>query len=585
MTLDKKKVILYFAIIAMMIGMSLWTILFFYFYKEDVVVDVMDGVIFQNVSVNKQLGRTIEYNEVHGNLKYYIEYPMIGKDIIDEEIKSIVKNIINNNDKKYLTDKDTVSDYYFLEYRIYIGVDKLMTIVFNETLVSSNLKLRENNNYSYVFDLKNEKLLSLQDLFNEDYTKVLSKYVGSELSRGYYFLISNDNLIINDKYNIPLEEIKDNLKIDVSDKNNYSNKFVEYKYSNVNKEMQAKSDLSLFSDDRLDSEIVANIKKNTKVSVYQNSENGFSKLLYDGKVVYVETKNLKEIKKPVTTTVSKVKMYAKKDLVIRSSNSNDSEEVGILKEGDSIIKTGTKGDWYIVEYESKVAYIKKSDLSTTRIKNWKVIEGVAPQGAIDPSKPMVVLTFDDGPNMSSTIRILNTLEKYNVGATFFDLGSAMLKYPEVVKREARIGEVATHTYSHYNLNTLSEDKLKREWELSKEAFVKVLGYEPTMVRAPYGNSNKLVKSVIDKPFIYWTIDTLDWKYRDVNYIMNEVDRHTSLDGKILLLHSIHSTTADAVEVLVPYLLSEGYQLVTVSQLAEYRGVTMQDGTVYYSFYK
>ena len=195
----------------------------------------------------------------------------------------------------------------------------------------------------------------------------------------------------------------------------------------------------------------------------------------------------------------------------------------------------------------------------------------------------VALTFDDGPNPVSTPMILDTLEKYKVHATFFDLGNLVVRYPDVVKREALNGEVGTHTYSHKNLNTLSVDAINQELKLSREASKKVLGTEPILLRPPYGNANATVKALANMPIINWDVDSLDWKYRNKDLTLNEIYKYGNLDGRIILMHSIYTSTAEAVAILVPDLLDKGYQIVSVSEMATYRGYTLQTGTIYHNF--
>lgn len=199
--------------------------------------------------------------------------------------------------------------------------------------------------------------------------------------------------------------------------------------------------------------------------------------------------------------------------------------------------------------------------------------------------PMVALTFDDGPNPVSTSRILDTLEKNNAVATFFDLGSLIDAYPTIVQREARLGcEVESHTYNHKNLNILTPDQMLSEINKTNDALMRVLGHKAALVRPPYGNANKTVCNTIKYPLINWSVDTVDWKSRDASKIINEINKVGNLNGKIILMHSIYGSTADAVEKIVPELKSKGYQLVTVSQLAKSRGNgTLKPGVIYTQF--
>ena len=197
-------------------------------------------------------------------------------------------------------------------------------------------------------------------------------------------------------------------------------------------------------------------------------------------------------------------------------------------------------------------------------------------------RKMVVLTFDDGPNPVHTNAILDILEKYDARATFFDLGYLVEKYPDVVKREAALGcEVASHSYGHDNFNKLSAAQITADVQRMEAIFQKVLGKSPASFRPPYGNCNESVKSLIPLPIYLWSVDTLDWKSRNANSIVNEVKKCSDLDGKVILMHSIYSSTAEATAILVPYLQEQGYELVTVSELvAAKHGETPENSKIY-----
>lgn len=236
--------------------------------------------------------------------------------------------------------------------------------------------------------------------------------------------------------------------------------------------------------------------------------------------------------------------------------------------------TEKKEDTNNSETESKSENTKEEIVTLPTGKNRK----------IDLSKPMVALTFDDGPNGKATPKILDTLEKYGVVATFFDLGQNMANYPKVVKREETIGcEVESHTYAHKNLNKLTSAQIKADMEKAEKVYQNILGHKPSLVRPPYGNANSTVKSTLKYPLINWDIDTLDWKSRNAESVLKEIHKYSDYDGRIILMHGIYNSTAEAVEKLVPELIDKGYQLVTVSEMAKYKNVTLKNGTVYLNF--
>lgn len=205
---------------------------------------------------------------------------------------------------------------------------------------------------------------------------------------------------------------------------------------------------------------------------------------------------------------------------------------------------------------------------------------------LDPNKPMVALTFDDGPDPKRTLKMIEILKKYDVVATFFDIGENMDKYPDVVKAEVEAGcDVGGHTYSHVNLNTLTEKEIKEEISKVEEAFRNATGKELKYIRPTYGNANSKVRAVTDRPIINWCVDSLDWKSRNADKVIEEIRKTKNFDGRIILMHVIYDSTLEAVDRLIPDLIKEGYELVTVSELAEYKGFTLEEGKIYYQFIK
>lgn len=206
----------------------------------------------------------------------------------------------------------------------------------------------------------------------------------------------------------------------------------------------------------------------------------------------------------------------------------------------------------------------------------------------DPEKPMVALTFDDGPNPKNTSAILDTLEEYGVVATFFDLGSLVERYPAVTQREIALGcEVGSHSYNHKDFKKLSNAEISNDVKAVSRAFQNAIGQEPTLFRPPYGNTNQRVNGQIPLPIVLWSVDTLDWKSRNAASVMAAVKKAGNLDGKVILMHGIYESSAEATAQLVPYLLEEGYQLVTVSQLIETKyGETPQPCKLYgYDYFR
>ena len=186
---------------------------------------------------------------------------------------------------------------------------------------------------------------------------------------------------------------------------------------------------------------------------------------------------------------------------------------------------------------------------------------------IDPSKPMIALTFDDGPGYNgASDRILDVLEQYHVRATFFMVGQNAKDHPANLKRKVDLGcELGNHTWdhNHYGKNVTTEDIKK-----CSDAIYTATGQYPTAFRSPGGNTTQLILDECkaeSMTLYYWSLDTQDWKSRDAQKVYDSVMNNVS-DGDIILMHEIYDSTAEAVEKMVPELIKQGYQLVTCYEL-------------------
>ena len=198
-------------------------------------------------------------------------------------------------------------------------------------------------------------------------------------------------------------------------------------------------------------------------------------------------------------------------------------------------------------------------------------------------KKLVALTFDDGPSSVTTPRLLDILYEKDVPATFFVLGKMAREAPDIVKRAEREGHiVASHTMYHQNLVRISAQAIKDDIAESKSVFSDILGHEPTLTRPPYGNINNAVRDSVGTPMILWSVDTLDWQSKDPSAIL-AVTKEQIHDGAVILMHDIYDSSIDAVPAIIDELRNDGYDFVTVPELAKIRGVNLQSGTAYYNF--
>ena len=201
----------------------------------------------------------------------------------------------------------------------------------------------------------------------------------------------------------------------------------------------------------------------------------------------------------------------------------------------------------------------------------------------DPSKKYIAFTFDDGPSEANTKEIVDFLNKYKSTATFFMLGNLMNRYPDIPKYVIDNNmEIGSHTYSHTNLKKLKINKVEEEINKTNEAYFNSTGGVINLIRPPYGSINEKIKSSFDYSYILWSVDTEDWRYKDVDHIVNHILEHAE-DGDIILMHDIHQTTKEAVFKVVPELYVRGYRIVSVSELAKIKGVVLTPHTGYRSF--
>ena len=194
--------------------------------------------------------------------------------------------------------------------------------------------------------------------------------------------------------------------------------------------------------------------------------------------------------------------------------------------------------------------------------------------SVDPSRPMIALTFDDGPSASVTGRILDSLEQNGGRATFFVVGSRVQANAASILRAYQLGcEIGNHTYGHKYISKIGADGIRSELGTTNQLVASVTGVSPVLMRPPGGFYDQASLGTVGElgmSAIMWSIDTRDWQHRNAQKTIDTVLSQVK-DGDIILMHDIYGTSADAAVYLIPELTRRGYQLVTVSELASYRG--------------
>lgn len=242
----------------------------------------------------------------------------------------------------------------------------------------------------------------------------------------------------------------------------------------------------------------------------------------------------------------------------------EKDKVVLSKITDKGIQIDVEGSKINYPYDDS-SFVMKNDKIKTLLKYEKInVE----KRQLDPNKPMIALTFDDGPNPANAEKILAALNKVGGRATFFQLGSLMEKYPETVRKIVESGsEVASHSYGHDELTKKPLEEALADIQYVNDIFFSLTGNEIQLLRPPYGSYSSELEKAIPEKIVTWTVDTMDWSSRNPQKIVEETKK-SARDGSIVLLHEIYSTTVTAAEELIQYYHEQGYQLVTVSELLE-----------------
>ncbi|KAF9433297.1 chitin deacetylase [Entomortierella beljakovae] len=206
-----------------------------------------------------------------------------------------------------------------------------------------------------------------------------------------------------------------------------------------------------------------------------------------------------------------------------------------------------------------------------------------------PDKNAWGLTFDDGPT-PDTPELLRFLDKENTKATFFLIGSNVVQYPDLVREELKAGHhLASHTWSHHALTTLTNEQIVAEIKWTEKAIEDATGHRIRYMRPPYGDVDNRVRHVLRKLgyiVVDWTGDTFDsedWKMpelsssRVIANFQKSISRYTSTNstksndllastrGFISLEHDLSAETVAIAKTLIPFGKQHNLQIMTVAQ--------------------
>jgi peptidoglycan/xylan/chitin deacetylase (PgdA/CDA1 family) len=169
----------------------------------------------------------------------------------------------------------------------------------------------------------------------------------------------------------------------------------------------------------------------------------------------------------------------------------------------------------------------------------------------------IVVTFDDGPHVLSTPKLLDSLARHQIKAVFFVLGKNLEspKGKEILKRMADEGHyIGNHTYSHPNLTKLPEPQIREEIEKTRE-LIGDLDRGIKLLRPPYGAHNELADRIVHElgyRLVFWNVDSLDWhpNYKSGKWVDHAMEQIRAREDSIVLAHDIHRTTVEKVEELI-----------------------------------
>ncbi len=196
---------------------------------------------------------------------------------------------------------------------------------------------------------------------------------------------------------------------------------------------------------------------------------------------------------------------------------------------------------------------------------------------------MIALTYDDGGARGASMNVLNELRLYGAKATFFIVGTQMVKNHDVMNRQQDADfAMASHNYEHVEHVTDSTGEKIRAWrERFDREMDDVVGIRPGYMRAPGGNNWAFINGNVGLPLIQWSGNSTDAGKDDVNRIARMV-LSNARDGAIILMHDLNKYAHQYAAIILPELAARGFLCVTVDELFDHYGVILEPNTVYYS---
>ena len=210
---------------------------------------------------------------------------------------------------------------------------------------------------------------------------------------------------------------------------------------------------------------------------------------------------------------------------------------------------------------------------------------LVPVYSVDTQEKQVAISFDAAWGADKTQQIMEVLEEYEAGATFFLVGFWVDKYPEMVKAIDEAGfEIGTHSNTHPDMAKISQENIAKELDISTEKIKAITGKEVSLFRPPYGSyNNDLINACSQRNLIpiQWDVDSLDWKGLSATDITTRVINKVQ-NGSIILMHNNADNVVDAVKMVLERLTNEGYKVTSVGDLVYHSDYTIDRNGVQHS---
>lgn len=221
-------------------------------------------------------------------------------------------------------------------------------------------------------------------------------------------------------------------------------------------------------------------------------------------------------------------------------------------------------------------------LPTVNERKEKMLTAMEEAKRFSTETKMIALTFDDGPSQY-TNRLLDILTLHGAKATFYLVGSRIDYFPDTIKKMDNLKmEFGNHTYDHKYLSEINGKEEYLQLKMVDEKLMHLINKKTSTIRPPGGKTDVVPSVFIDKPFVMWSVDPMDWSVKNKNLIAENILNEVT-DGSVILLHDLYEYTIDAMEIVIPKLKAQGYELVTVSKLAQTKGYNLEAKVIYSEF--